>query len=162
MLLGAALTAGRLVSALDWAVLFGTLAAIVVYGVWKTRGPSSMTDYVHGGYRDRWLTIGLGVMATQASAITFLSMPGQAYEDGMRFLQFYFGLPLAMVILSVAFIPRFYRLRVLTAYEYLERALRSARPASWRRSCFCCSAGSPPGSPSTRRPSCSRRCSAGR
>ena len=79
-----------------------------------------MTDYVHGGYRDRWLTIGLGVMATQASAITFLSMPGQAYEDGMRFLQFYFGLPIAMVILSVAFIPRFYRLRVLTAYEYLE------------------------------------------
>ena len=107
-------------SALDWAVLFGTLAAIVLYGIWKTRGPSSMTDYVHGGYRDRWLTIGLGVMATQASAITFLSMPGQAYEDGMRFLQFYFGLPVAMVILSVAFIPRFYRLRVLTAYEYLE------------------------------------------
>jgi SSS family transporter len=108
------------VSALDWAVLFGTLAAIVAYGIWKTRGPSSMTDYVHGGYRDRWLTIGLGVMATQASAITFLSMPGQAYEDGMRFVQFYFGLPIAMVILSVAFIPRFYRLRVLTAYEYLE------------------------------------------
>ncbi len=107
-------------STLDWAVLFGTLAAIVTYGIWKTRGPSSMTDYVHGGYRDRWLTIGLGVMATQASAITFLSMPGQAYEDGMRFLQFYFGLPIAMVILSVAFIPRFYRLRVLTAYEYLE------------------------------------------
>jgi Na+/proline symporter len=107
-------------SALDWAVLFGTLGAIVAYGVWKTRGPSSMTDYVHGGYRDRWLTIGLGVMATQASAITFLSMPGQAYEDGMRFVQFYFGLPVAMVILSVAFIPRFYRLRVLTAYELLE------------------------------------------
>jgi Na+/proline symporter len=79
-----------------------------------------MADYVHGGYRDRWLTIGLGVMATQASAITFLSMPGQAYEDGMRFVQFYFGLPVAMVILSVAFIPRFYRLRVLTAYELLE------------------------------------------
>jgi SSS family transporter len=108
------------VSRLDWVVLFGTLAAIVAYGIWKTRGPSSMTDYVHGGYRDRWLTIGLGVMATQASAITFLSMPGQAYEDGMRFLQFYFGLPIAMVILSVAFIPRFYKLRVLTAYEYLE------------------------------------------
>ncbi len=107
-------------SAADWVVLFGTLAAIVAYGLWKTRGPSNMADYVHGGYRDRWLTIGLGVMATQASAITFLSMPGQAYEDGMRFLQFYFGLPIAMVVLSVAFIPRFYRLRVLTAYEYLE------------------------------------------
>ena len=75
-------------SALDWAVLGGTLVAIVAYGLWKTRGPSNMADYVHGGYRDRWLTIGLGVMATQASAITFLSMPGQAYEDGMRFLQF--------------------------------------------------------------------------
>ena len=79
-----------------------------------------MADYLHGGYRDRWLTIGLVVMATQASAITFLSMPGQAYEDGMRFVQFYFGLPIAMVVLSVAFMPRFYRLRVLTAYEYLE------------------------------------------
>jgi SSS family transporter len=108
------------VSALDWAVLAGTLAAIVAYGLWKTRGPSNMADYVHGGYRDRWLTIGLAVMATQASAITFLSMPGQAYEDGMSFVQFYFGLPVAMVILSVAFIPRFYRLRVLTAYELLE------------------------------------------
>jgi SSS family transporter len=107
-------------SALDWAVLAGTLGAIVAYGLWKTRGPSNMTDYVHGGYRDRWLTIGLGVMATQASAITFLSMPGQAYEDGMRFVQFYFGLPVAMVILSIAFIPRFFRLRVLTAYELLE------------------------------------------
>jgi SSS family solute:Na+ symporter len=107
-------------SALDWVVLFGTLGAIVVYGLWKTRGPSDMAGYLHGGYRDRWLTIGLSVMATQASAITFLSMPGQGYEDGMRFVQFYFGLPIAMVVLSVAFVPRFYRLRVLTAYEYLE------------------------------------------
>ena len=102
------------------AVTVFTLGAIVAYGLWKTRGPSSMTDYVHGGYRDRWLTNGLGVMATQASAITFLSMPGQAYEDGLRFVQFYFGLPVAMVILSIAFIPRFYRARVLTAYELLE------------------------------------------
>ena len=107
-------------SALDWVVLAATLGLIVAYGLWKTRGPSNMADYVHGGYRDRWLTIGLAVMATQASAITFLSMPGQAYEDGLRFVQFYFGLPIAMVVLSVAFIPRFYRLRVLTAYELLE------------------------------------------
>src|SRR3954447_1785897 len=107
-------------SALDWAVLAATLGLIVGYGLWKTRGPSNMADYVHGGYRDRWLTIGLAVMATQASAITFLSMPGQAYEDGLRFVQFYFGLPIAMVILSVAFVPRFYRLRVQTAYELLE------------------------------------------
>jgi solute:Na+ symporter, SSS family len=107
-------------SGLDWAVLFGTLGAIVAYGIWKTRGPSDMTGYLHGGYHDRWLTVGLSVMATQASAITFLSTPGQAYADGMRFVQFYFGLPIAMVILSVAFVPRFYRLRVLTAYELLE------------------------------------------
>jgi SSS family solute:Na+ symporter len=107
-------------SPLDWLVLFGTLGAIVVYGLWKTRHRSDMAGYLHGGYADKWPTIGLSVMATQASAITFLSTPGQAYTDGMRFLQFYFGLPLAMVVLSVAFVPRFYGLRVLTAYEYLE------------------------------------------
>jgi SSS family solute:Na+ symporter len=107
-------------SPLDWLVLFGTLGAIVAYGVWKTRHRSDMAGYLHGGYADKWPTIGLSVMATQASAITFLSTPGQAYTDGMRFLQFYFGLPLAMVVLSVAFVPRFYGLRVLTAYEYLE------------------------------------------
>jgi SSS family solute:Na+ symporter len=107
-------------SALDWVVLFGTLGVIVGYGLWKTRARVDMAGYLHGGYRDDWRTIGLSVMATQASAITFLSTPGQAYEDGMRFVQFYFGLPLAMIVLSVAFVPRFYRLRVFTAYEYLE------------------------------------------
>jgi SSS family solute:Na+ symporter len=107
-------------SALDWVVLFGTLGVIVGYGLWKTRARVDMAGYLHGGYRDDWRTIGLSVMATQASAITFLSTPGQAYEDGMRFVQFYFGLPLAMIVLSVAFVPRFYRLRVYTAYEYLE------------------------------------------
>jgi SSS family solute:Na+ symporter len=107
-------------SGLDWVVLFGTLGAIVGYGLWKTRARVDMAGYLHGGYRDDWRTIGLSVMATQASAITFLSVPGQAYEDGMRFVQFYFGLPLAMIVLSVAFVPRFYRMRVYTAYEYLE------------------------------------------
>ncbi len=107
-------------SALDWLVLFGTLGAIVAYGLWKTRARVDAAAYLHGGYRDDWRTIGLSVMATQASAITFLSTPGQAYEDGMRFVQFYFGLPLAMIVLAVAFVPRFYRLRVYTAYEYLE------------------------------------------
>ena len=107
-------------SALDWIVLFGTLGAIVAYGIWKTRHPQGSAAFMHGGYADNWATIGLSVMATQASAITFLSTPGQAYTDGMRFLQFYFGLPLAMVVLSVAFVPRFYGLRVVTAYEYLE------------------------------------------
>jgi SSS family transporter len=107
-------------SAVDWSVLFLTLAVIVGYGLWRTRGPVDLAAYVHGGYRDNWATIGLGVMATQASAITFLSVPGQAYEDGLRFVQFYFGLPIAMVVLSAVFVPRFYGLRVLTAYEYLE------------------------------------------
>src|SRR4029079_4629676 len=107
--------------ALDWVVLAATLGLIVAYGLWKTRGPSNMADYVHGGYRDRWLTIGLAVVATKSAAIPFLSMPGQAYEDGLRFVQFYFGLPIAMVVLSVAFIPRFYRLRVLTAYALLAK-----------------------------------------
>jgi len=107
-------------TALDAVVLFGTLAAIVGYGVWKTRHAQDAAAYLHGGYADKWHTIGLSVMATQASAITFLSTPGQAYTDGMRFLQFYFGLPLAMVVLSVAFVPRFYGLRVFTAYELLE------------------------------------------
>jgi SSS family solute:Na+ symporter len=107
-------------SALDWLVLAGTLVIIVGYGLWRARGGGTTADYLHGGYRDDWITIGLSVMATQASAITFLSTPGQAYQDGMRFVQFYFGLPLAMVVLSVAFVPRFYRLKVFTAYEYLE------------------------------------------
>ncbi|WP_224246594.1 sodium:solute symporter [Hyalangium gracile] len=105
---------------LDWFVLLGTTAFIVGWGIWKTRGASTTDEYLRGGYEMRWTTIGLSVMATQASAITFLSVPGQAYEDGMRFVQFYFGLPLAMVIISAVFIPIYYRLKVLTAYEYLE------------------------------------------
>src|SRR5438093_13447204 len=80
-----------------------------------------MAAYFHGGNTLKWPTIGLSIMATQASAITFLSTPGQAYEDGMRFVQFYFGLPIAMVILSIVVVPIYYRLRVFTAYEYLER-----------------------------------------
>ena len=107
-------------SLLDWLVLFGTLAAIVAYGVWKTHGQQDMASYLRGGYQDRWHTIGLSVMATQASAVTFLSTPGQAYESGMGFVQFYFGLPLAMIVLSIAFIPRYFQLRVYTAYEFLE------------------------------------------
>jgi Na+/proline symporter len=107
-------------SALDWLVLAGTLAFIVSYGIWKTRGQQGSEGYLRGGNTDRWHTIGLSVMATQASAITFLSTPGQAYEDGMRFVQFYFGLPLAMVFLSAVVVPIYYRLKVFTAYEFLE------------------------------------------
>jgi Na+/proline symporter len=106
---------------LDWSVLVFTTVAIIGYGLWKTRAAATSTaDYLHGGYVENWRTIGLSVMATQASAITFLSVPGQGFEDGLRFVQFYFGLPIAMVVISAWFIPIYYRLRVLTAYEYLE------------------------------------------
>jgi solute:Na+ symporter, SSS family len=107
-------------SSLDWIILFGTLAVIVGYGVYKTRGQNSTQAYLKGNDDMNWWTIGLSIMATQASAITFLSTPGQAYEDGMRFIQFYFGLPIAMIILSVTFVPIFYKLKVYTAYEFLE------------------------------------------
>ena len=107
-------------STLDWFVLLGTTIAIIGWGLWRTRGQQTSQEFLHGGYRENWRTIGLSVMATQASAITFLSVPGQGYEDGMRFVQFYFGLPLAMVIISAWFIPIYYKLRVTTAYEYLE------------------------------------------
>jgi Na+/proline symporter len=108
------------VSGLDWAVLVGTIGFIGVYGAWKTRGTQDMESYFRGDHTLRWPTIGLSIMATQASAITFLSTPGQAYEDGMRFVQFYFGLPLAMIVISAVFVPIYYRLKVYTAYEYLE------------------------------------------
>jgi Na+/proline symporter len=113
------------VSGLDWLVLVGTLGFIVVYGVWKTRGATDIDTYFRGDNTLRWPTIGLSIMATQASAITFLSTPGQAYEDGMRFVQFYFGLPLAMIVISAVFVPIYYRLGVATAYEYLEHRFDS-------------------------------------
>ena len=107
-------------SNLDWFVLIFTLVSIVTYGIWKTRGAKDLQSYLKGNNDAKWWGIGISIMATQASAITFLSTPGQAYTDGMRFIQFYFGLPIAMIILSVTFLPIFYRLKVYTAYEYLE------------------------------------------
>ncbi|MFZ2493572.1 MAG: sodium:solute symporter, partial [Thermoanaerobaculia bacterium] len=106
--------------ALDWLVLGGTLFAIVAYGVWKGRRQQRLAQYLLADRQLQWYTIALSVMATQASAITFLSTPGQAYTDGMRFVQFYLGLPVAMVILSVTAVPIYHRLGVYTAYEYLE------------------------------------------
>ena len=106
--------------ALDWIVLVATLLGIVIYGTWKTRGSKNVQDFVRGGNRSNWWTVGLSVMATQASAITFLSTPGQAFHDGMGFVQFYFGLPLAMIIICMVFIPIYHRLKVYTAYEFLE------------------------------------------
>lgn len=105
---------------IDWIVLIGTIAGIIIYGIWKTRHVNTTQSYLQGDHDLKWWSIGLSIMATQASAITFLSTPGQAYEDGMGFAQFYFGLPLAMVILSVFVLPIYYKLKVYTAYEYLE------------------------------------------
>lgn len=105
---------------LDWYILIGTLVFIVLYGTYKARSNKDVTDYLKGGSDSRWWTIGLSVMATQASAITFLSTPGQAFHSGMGFVQFYFGLPIAMVVICLVFIPIYHRLKVFTAYEYLE------------------------------------------
>ncbi|PPK93364.1 SSS family transporter [Nonlabens xylanidelens] len=105
---------------IDWFILVSTLAFIVLYGVYKTRGRQTSEEYIKGGDA-RWWTVGLSVMATQASAITFLSTPGQAYTDGLEFVQFYFGLPIAIIIICVTFIPIYHRLKVYTAYEFLEK-----------------------------------------
>ncbi|HWZ16085.1 MAG TPA: sodium:solute symporter [Mucilaginibacter sp.] len=105
----------------DWIVLGVTLLTIVIYGVWKSGSNKNIDQYLMGGRSLRWYHVGLSVMATQASAITFLSAPGQAYSDGMRFVQFYLGLPLAMIVLCVTFVPIFHRLKVYTAYEFLEQ-----------------------------------------
>ena len=107
-------------STIDALVLFGTLAFIVGYGTWKTRRNRNLESYLLGGHQMSWATIGLSVMATQASAITFLSTPGKAYESGMEFVQNYFGLPIALIVVSAVFIPLYYRLKVYTAYEFLE------------------------------------------
>src|SRR5690606_1454940 len=104
----------------DWTVLFITLIAILVYGMYKGRGQKDARSYLLANQELPWYLVLLGIMATQASAITFLSAPGQAYTDGMRFVQYYFGLPLAMIVIAVTFSPIFQRLKVYTAYEYLE------------------------------------------
>ena len=105
---------------LDWIVLVVTLFIIVAYGVWKSRHTKNIQGYLLADKRLPWYHVGLSVMATQASAITFLSAPGQAFTDGVRFVQFYFGLPLAMIVLCITFVPKFHKLNVYTAYEYLE------------------------------------------
>jgi len=105
---------------IDWIILLGTLTFIVGYGAWKNRKNKNISDYLKGGNNARWWTIGLSVMATQASAITFLSTPGQAFHDGMGFVQFYFGLPFAVIIICLFFIPLYHELKVFTAYQFLE------------------------------------------
>ena len=104
----------------DWIVMCGFLLFIVAYGTWKSRGSKNVKEFLLANKSTRWFTVALSIMATQASAITFLSTPGQAYVDGMRFVQFYIGLPIAMIILSITAVPIYHRLNVFTAYEYLE------------------------------------------
>src|SRR5690554_7672092 len=108
-------------SKLDWIVLCVTLIGTIIYGIFKGRGQKNAHSYLLANQQMPWYIVMLGIMATQASAITFLSAPGQAYTDGMRFVQFYFGLPLAMVVLCVTFIPKFHSFRLVTAYEFLEK-----------------------------------------
>jgi len=105
----------------DWIILTGTIGFIVIYGSWKNRTHKNIKEYLRGDNKATWWTVGLSVMATQASAITFLSTPGQAFHDGMGFIQFYFGLPLAMVVICLFFIPVYHKLNVYTAYEFLEQ-----------------------------------------
>jgi len=108
-------------SGIDWLVLALTLSSIVIYGIYKSRNQKDIESYFLANKQLPWYHVCLSVMATQASAVTFLSAPGQAYTDGMRFVQFYFGLPLAMVVLCVTFVPVFQKLKVFTAYEFLEK-----------------------------------------
>jgi len=110
-----------MLQAIDWWILLGTLVSIAVYGAYKTRGKNSAESYALTNHQTPWWTIGISVMATQASAITFLSTPGQAFADGMGFVQFYFGLPLAMIVIAFLFVPLFYKQKVQTAYEFLEK-----------------------------------------
>src|SRR4051794_10584552 len=106
---------------LDWVVLFSWLLCIVSYGLYRGRGSGTVDKYLRAGRTMPWYAMGLSIMATQASAITFISTTGQSYIDGMRFVQFYFGLPMAMVILCMTAVPIFHRANVYTAYEYLEK-----------------------------------------
>ncbi|HEX7569816.1 MAG TPA: sodium:solute symporter, partial [Verrucomicrobiae bacterium] len=108
-------------NALDWIVLLGTMIGIAAYGVWRTRDVHSLNTYLKGNQSTGWWTIGLSVMATQASAITFLSIPGQGFESGIGFVQNYFGLPLALIVVCAVFLPIYRRLGVYTAYEFLGR-----------------------------------------
>src|SRR5689334_4163197 len=110
---------------LDWVVMFGWLVFLVSYGLWRGRGSASTQDFMLANKTMPWYAMGLSIIATQASAITFISTTAQAYVDGMRFVQFYFGLPLAMVILSATAVPIFHRAKVYTAYEYLEKRFDS-------------------------------------
>src|SRR6478609_8123004 len=108
-------------SNIDWIILYTTLFSIIAYGIYKSRTTKNLEGYFLSNRSLPWYMVLLSIMGTQASAITFLSAPGQAYSDGMRFVQYYFGVPLAMIVICIFFVPIFHRLRVVTAYEYLEQ-----------------------------------------
>ena len=112
-------------SLVDFVVLIGTIVGIAAYGVWRTRGRRGLSDYLKGDQSTGWLVIGISVMATQASAITFISTPGQGYQDGLGFVQNYFGAPLALIVIAAVFLPMYRRLKVYTAYEFLGRRFDS-------------------------------------
>src|SRR5690606_33419975 len=107
-------------SYIDWIILVATLIGIIIYGLYQSKGQSG-DAYIVAGRQMPWYVVLLGIMATQASAITFLSGPGQAYTDGMRFVQYYFGLPLAMIVIAAVFVPLYRKMNVRTAYEYLDQ-----------------------------------------
>src|SRR5712671_3388796 len=105
-------------SPIDWIILISTLCFIILYGIYKSRTTKNLAGYFLTNRSLPWYLVLLSIMGTQASAITFLSAPGQAYTDGMRFVQYYFGLPLAMIVICIVFVPAFNKLKVYTAYEY--------------------------------------------
>ncbi|MGZ8538463.1 MAG: sodium:solute symporter family transporter, partial [Flavisolibacter sp.] len=107
-------------SQIDWIVLLFTLTAVIIYGVYKSRTTHNLDGYFLSNRSMQWGLILLSIIGTQASAITFISAPGQAYTDGMRFVQYYFGIPLAMIVICIVFVPIFHKLKIYTAYEYLE------------------------------------------
>ncbi len=146
---------------LDWVVMFGWLAFIVSYGLYRGRGSSTTAKYMLAGRSMPWYAMGLSIMATQASAVTFISTTGQSYVDGMRFVQFYFGLPLAMIVLSATAVPIFHRAKVYTAYEYLEMRF-DARTRALVSGIFLIERGLAAGVSSTLRRLRCRWCSAGR
>ena len=111
----------------DWIVLIVTLLAVIAYGVYKSRTSKNLEGYFLGNRQMPWWVILLSIMGTQASAVTFLTAPGQAYTDGMRFVQYYFGLPLAMIVVCIVFVPVFHKLKLFTAYEYLEKRVDDKR-----------------------------------
>jgi Na+/proline symporter len=127
-------------STLDWIVLFGTLISIVAYGLYRSRGSNTVDRFLLAGKTMPWYAMGLSIMATQASAVTFISTTGQSYIDGMRFVQFYFGLPIAMVLLCATVVPVFHRAKVFTAYEYLEQRF-DAKTRALASFIFLCSRG---------------------